>query len=133
MEVPVYNGKESINKYMQRVEKYKSYFIKDKYDIILKFINEWLNTTHDSLAKFKNINETTLLKNNKHNRDIVRKYCDVFQKKFNVDLSIDEETSSEEINDKYIIYLLMKMLNLIEYSLTKKEFNKKTYYTIKKN
>lgn len=133
MEVPVYNAGESINKYIQRVEKYKAYIIRDKYNVILEFVNEWLNTTYSSLAQFKNINETALLKNDKHNRAVVRKYSDIFEKKFNTELSVDDETCSEEINDRYIIYLLMKMLHLIEYSLNKKEFNKKTYYTIRKN
>lgn len=133
MEVPIYDGKESINKYMKRVEKYKDFIQKDKYDTILKFINEWLKTEFNSLTQFKNINEKTLLKNKKNNRDLIRKYCNLFEDKFNIKLSVDEETDSDEINDKYILYLLIKMLGLIDYHLTKKELaNSKIIYTINK-
>ena len=67
------------------------------------------------------------------NRDLIRKYCQLFVDKFNTQLSVDEETDSEEINDKYIIYLLMKMLNYIDYGLTKKELKTNILYTIIKN
>ena len=122
MEVPLYDGKESINKYMRRVEKYRDYMMKDKYNLILEFINEWLDVEFNSLTQFKSINENKLLKDKKHNRDLIRKYC-----------QLDEETDSEEINDKYIIYLLMKMLNYIDYGLTKKELKTNILYTIIKN
>ena len=133
MEVPLYDGKESINKYMRRVEKYRDYMMKDKYNLILEFINEWLDVEFNSLTQFKSINENKLLKDKKHNRDLIRKYCQLFVDKFNTQLSVDEETDSEEINDKYIIYLLMKMLNYIDYGLTKKELKTNILYTIIKN
>lgn len=133
MEVPVYDGKESINKYMRRVEKYIDDMMKDKYNLILQFINEWLGVEFNSLTQFKSINEKKLLKNKKHNRDLIRKYCQLFVDKFNTHLSVDEETDSEEINDKYIIYLLKKMLNFIDYGLSKKELSINILYSIIKN
>lgn len=132
IDIPKYDGKESINQYIRKVEKYKIQVLKEKYDEVLNFINEWTNSNYYALSEFKNIQETILLKDDKHNRNIVRKYSDIFKDKFDIDLSFDMNTDSDEINDKYIIYLLMKIVGLIDYVLTKKEFNKKTLYTIKK-
>lgn len=136
IEIPIYDGKESVNKYIKRVERFKNKILEDKYNIILEFVNSWLKTEYTSLSDFKNIHECVLLKNSKHNRLIVRKYCDIFKNKFEMDLSINLETDSDEINDKYIIYLLIKMLNVIGYSLTKRSlqlnYGNKIAYTIKK-
>jgi hypothetical protein len=132
MEVPIYDGKESINKYIKKVQKFNSKILEDKYEVILEFVNEWLECKYTSLSDFRNIYEKTMLKNLKHNRDIVRKYSDIFQDKFNVDLSVGLETDSDEINDRYIIYLLIKMLNIIQYTLVKKEIGKNITYTIRK-
>lgn len=132
MEIPEYDGIESVNKYMKRVEKYKQYILKEKYDVILLFINEWLKKNYESITSFRNISEEILLKNLKHNRDIIRKYCDLFKNKFSLDLTIDLETDSDEINDRYIITLLGKMLNLVDYHIIKRELGTKILYTIRK-
>jgi len=132
LEVPIYNKKETINQYMKRVEIYTMKLQEDKYDVILEFVNLWTNTIYTSLSEFKNIPETILLKNAKHNRDLVRKYSDIFQNRFGVDLRVGIETDSDEINDRYIIYLLIRMLNIINYTLIKRELGKKTLYSIRK-
>ena len=132
LEAPVYDGKESINQYMKRVEKFTALIVKDKYDSILSFINEWLKVEIVALSDFKNVRETVLLKDDKHNRVVVRKYCEIFREKFGVDLSVDEDTGSDEIKDMYVIQLLRKMLGLINYTLLRKEFNNRVLYTIKK-
>lgn len=132
IEAPIYDGNETINQYIKRVERFKNKIVEEKYNVILEFVNSWLDKKYTSLSDFKNIYEEILLKNSKHNREIVRKYCDIFQNKFEVDLSIGLETDSDEINDRYIIYLLMKMLGIIGYSLTKRNYGNKIAYTIKK-
>jgi hypothetical protein len=133
LQFPIYDGKESITKYFQRVEKFKILVFKDKYSVILKFVNEWLQSDFSSLYSFKNQLEDDLLKNEKHNRDVCRLYSNIFKNKFGTDLTVDLDTDSDEIKDKYIIYLLMKMLQSIEYTLFKREISNKTYYTIIKN
>lgn len=132
LEVPIYDKREPLTKYMKRVERYTMKLQEDKYNLILEFTNAWINTIYTSLSEFKNIPETILLKDDKHNRAIVRKYSDLFKEKFEVDLSVGMETDSDEINDKYIIYLLIKMLNLLDYTLIKREIGKKTLYSIRK-
>lgn len=132
MEPPTYNGKESVNQYMIRVEKYKQYIQKGKIDLILQFINEWTKNNFNALTNFRNIQENVLLQNLKYNRELVRKYCDLFKNKFNIDLTIDLETDSEEIDDMYILMMLNKMLNIIDYVLVKRELGTKILYTILK-
>lgn len=130
IEVPIYDGKESINQYIKRVERFKNIIVLEKYNVILEFVNLWLGLEYTSLSDFKNVYEHILLKNSKHNRIIVRKYCDIFQNNFGIDLSVGLETDSDEINDRYIIYLLMKMLTIIGYSLIKRNYGSKIAYTI---
>lgn len=133
MEVPEFNprGKETINQYIRRVEKYKAQILKEKYDIILNFVNEWLKAEYESLSEFTNMKEPILLKNKKHNRSVMKKYCQIFNDKFCIDMSITAETNSDEIKDMYIIDVLVKMLNIIDYSLIKKEFNNNIIYSIR--
>lgn len=132
MEPPTYDGKESVNKYLRRVEKYKIFVLEEKYNLILEFVNSWLKTNYTCLTDLKNYSETDMLKDPKFNRTIVRKYCEIFQEKFDINLSVGIETDSDDINDTYIIYVLIKMLGLIGYYLFKKHLNNKILYSIRK-
>jgi hypothetical protein len=132
IEIPTYNINESVTNYMKKVEKYKNYILKEKYIIILNFLNEWTEGNYKSLTDFKNINEYILLKDKKHNNKIVKKYSEIFEKKLNVDLSVDAETDSDDITDKYIILILQKVLNYLDYYLSKTLFDNKIFYSIKK-
>lgn len=129
---PVYSSKETVNQYMRRVQQYTIKLQEGKYNIILNFINAWLNQKYESLVEFKNIPESTLLADNKKNRDIVRQYSKQLQETFNTDLTVDMGTDSDEINDKYIIYLTMKLLSLMNYTLMRREINNKILYTVRK-
>jgi hypothetical protein len=137
MEVPQYNAKESLTKYIEKVEKYKTMIYKDKYNIILNFINEWLKLFDEkkfkSITDFKNLYEVDLLYDNRNNKKVIKKYVDIFEKQFMINLNITDDTDSDEIKEKYIIYILSKVVNNIDYILIKKEYNGKIYYTIKKN
>jgi len=133
IEVPQFNpkGKETINQYLRRVEKYKTLILKEKYDVILNFVNEWLKAEYNSLSEFTNMKEYILLKNKKHNRTIMKKYCQIFKDKFNIDLQINQETDSDEIKDTDILNILINMLNIIDYALVKKDFNNNIIYSIR--
>jgi len=132
-EVPKFNINDSVSKYIIKVENYKIKLLKEKYDIVINFLNEWIFKNYKSLTDFKNINEEILLKNKKHNHAIARKYSDIFENKFNIDLSVDAATDSDDITDKYIIFMLSKILNNLDNHLSITQFNDKIYYTIKKN
>ena len=127
LDPPIYDGKESINKYMKRVEIFKNKIVIDKYNIILEFINVWLGVQYTSLSDFKNIYEPNLIKKKAHNISIIKKYSDIFKSKFDIGICDDFEK-----NDKYIILLLMRVLKNINYTLLKKTYGTNIAYTIRK-
>ena len=134
MNVPQYNGG-SVTKYFKSVEQYELNLFKDKYNIILDFINEWLNYPEKfklkSLIGFKNIKEGILLKDLKHNRDILRKFSSNIIKKLEITFNIDDDTDSDEIKDRYILYFIQRCLASIKFSLTVRKVDDINYYTIK--
>jgi hypothetical protein len=134
MNVPQYNGG-SVTKYFKSVEQYELNLLKDKYNIILDFINEWLNYPEKfklkSLIGFKNIKEGILLKDLKHNRDILRKFSSNIIKKLEITFNIDDDTDSDEIKDRYILYFIQRCLASIKFSLTVRKVDDINYYTIK--
>ena len=127
LQAPEYNpkGKETINQYLRRVEKYKATILKEKYDIVLKFINELIKADYESLSEFSNKKEYTILRNKKHNRSILEKYSSIFEEKFAIELDKDYT------DEKYIIEYLIKILNVIDYALIKREFNDNIIYSIR--
>ncbi len=129
-------SKMTITQYLRHVEKYELYLKREKYNIILDFINQWLkyeskNAKLKSLTEFKDIRQKVLLEDEKHNRDILRTNSENLKKVFNCNFTIDEDTDSDDITDKYIIYVVTKMLSAINFTLSNKKIGKRTYYTIK--
>ena len=135
MEPPKYDGKESINKYMRKVEEYRLKLLEDKYSLILEFINDLMQAPEQdrlkSLSDFTNISEDIILRDLKHNRQILRKYGNLIIEKLNVKFDVDEETNSDEIEDYYIFYFLSKVLSSIDYRLVKNTFGEKISYSIR--
>ena len=135
MDIPQYDGKSSITLYLQKVEAYKITLQKDRYTLILKFINEWLKLTdkykYKSLLEFKNIDEMILIADEKHNAHIIKKYIKDLEKAFNVNFTVTDETDTDEIKEKYIIFVVTKALSTIDYTLSYKTSKGETCYTIK--
>jgi hypothetical protein len=131
--IPQYDGKESMTKYLQKIELFTLKLNEEKYKLLLEFLNEWLQLTNKmkSLSEFKNISEDVLLKNKKRNRNLLRKYSSIIIDKLNVKFDINEDTDSDDIKDKYIIYFLSKSLESINYYLTSWQKNNVVFYTIK--
>ena len=120
LQVPKYNENESIAKYKTRVEKYKMELAKNKYQLILNFINDWLEYDDrckiKSLTEFKNISKSESLSNNKHNKKIIEKYSESINNVFGINYKNPD-----------IIYLLTRMLSSINYKLYSKDVvNSKT-------
>lgn len=132
MEIPVYDGKESVNKYLKRIELYNNAILKEKYVLILNFINELTKNNYKALTDFKDVNEKLLLKDSKHNHAVIRKYCEIFENKFKINFSVDGETDSDDINDTYIFFVMQKVLININYILLKSEVNGNSYLSILK-
>jgi len=122
MNPPKYNIKtQTLNEYLREVDAYKLYLIKDKYNIILNFLNELMDKKINSLTDFKNVDEEILLKNKQRNNDALIKYTNSFKDKFNV-----------KINDyDNIINILSRLLPKIQYTLLKISTDNKIIYTIK--
>ncbi|AYV78242.1 MAG: hypothetical protein Edafosvirus7_34 [Edafosvirus sp.] len=134
MEPPIYNDTETISEYVSRVEEYMLQFKKQKYKIILDFVNKWLkplDKTLVSLTDFKNMPEEKLLKDKKYNRKILRENVEDLKKSLNVKSFIDDETDSDDIADQCIIKFTGKLLNVIDYSIISFKKEKITYYSIK--
>lgn len=125
MSVPKINDGEEITSYLKRLEEYKLSLIQEKYSVLLDFVNFWLDKSFKSLSEFKNIPETTLLKDLKHNRKTLRTFSKKLTKIFSKTFSVDDDTDSDDITDKYIIYVLTKLLVSINYSLTSKKIPSK--------
>lgn len=128
---PTYNPNKSISNFINKSEKYLLELQKEKYKLILQFINEWLNKSLKSLSEFKYINEKVLLKNPTYNLKILKKYIPLINDTFEIKLNVDENFDVNTIHNKYIINLLNHMLKFIKYDLIKHKKDNKKYYTIK--
>ena len=133
--VPKYDGTESITKYMRRVEEFKIKLVEDRYKLLLDFVNDWLqlmdNSRLKSLTHLKNMSETDLLKNPTNNRKVLRKYSNEIIKKLDIKFNVEDDTDSDEIKDKYIIYFLSRALASINYTLGFKKSKDDIYYTVR--
>lgn len=132
----VYDGKESVTQYLKRAEEFKMKIIKDKYDDVINFLNDFLNLKGDSryrsLTDFKNISEKKFFKDKKHTIEIITKYENVLKKQFRLDTAIDvkmDKLDQEEINKK-IMYIFTKILSSLNFKFRRREFNKNILLTI---
>lgn len=133
---PEYDGKESFTQYMRKFNSYLFSLEKDKYDVILEFINEWispLNIKVKKLTDFKNIEINKLISDEKNCHKLLRKYTKIFSEKFKIDTSINDDTDSDDIKTHYIIYFTNKILKSINFSLYSKVIKDSKYYFIKNN
>lgn len=118
-EIPIYDGKETMTNYLRRVEDFTRNINREKYNLILNFINDWFgNDTNKftTLVDFKNVPEDVLLNKKKpnHNRKIIKKYYNKIISICNLDL--DEITDdTDQLSD--VIFILEKSLKSINYSL----------------
>lgn len=131
---PVYDYKESVIEYSRKFDEYIQNLTKIKYDIILKFLNIWLNHYSINISRlidFKFINIDTVTKDKKYNDKILRLYSQQLNKYFNIE---EEESysdiNSDDIEENEIIVFLKKLLDKIDYTIIKKNKDKKILYFI---
>jgi hypothetical protein len=113
----------------ERAENYIIELKRDKYNIILKFVNNVLNKKYNTLRDFKNIDIDYVLKNNKNLINIYLLYQQEFELKFKVNL-MEKKDSTNDIS-KNFIKNLKACLKTIEYKLVNFKCNDKVLYTIK--
>lgn len=128
LKAPVYDGTISFAKYVRKVEKFRNTLNQEKYNTILEFINDLLQLDKESkmtsLLEFKKIEESEILKSKNKSLLLLTTYQQQFEDMFHLKMNIDPE------KEKYIIYVLTKVLSKIDYSLTHKIKKSGTYYTI---
>ena len=130
--IPNYEHNMSIYDYNQQIEQFKLAFFNDKYNLILKFINVWLDSDETyklkTLREFKNISKSYLLRNLEHNKEILRKYSKEIKEKLNLKCNINYTDNDKiKIKDGYILYFISRALNKIDYKFSIKKTN---YYSI---
>lgn len=154
-----YDGEESIEEYIRRVEEYKVKIITEKYDVVLNFLNELLKlgSVHKfkSLREFKRIKEEDICKNSSHNLEVIQKYSKKFKKKLGLTFKLkknkrkksknkdqededededDQEEDNEIVKDKnsiYVITVIQRILKPINFTLISKKLNSGRYYSIR--
>ena len=123
---PVYNEKETINQYLRKVQIFEINLKKAKYQLILDFINDWLENDEfdkfSSLKEFSKIKKDTLFKSSEHNEKIIKEYTPRIKKIFNIKYTPKKDDS--------IIQLLSKMLIKIDYKLINYDKKGIKYFTI---
>ena len=108
-------------------------FKKEKYNIILKFVNNIFNINYKSLCKIKGLYFEQLT--NEHVITVIDTFNDIIKKQFKID--IGKKYTQEP--SKIIFPLLVDMLKTIDYFLSKKiiknnstKLNKITFVIIAK-
>jgi len=111
----LYDGKESIVSYMKKLNNYKSKLYEHEYNLILNFINEWLNKDLKSITDFKKISLSSLLINKELNINLINKYAVLFNKSFNLSINIDDLIKK----DDGIMFMFFKIIKKIDYKIIK--------------
>ncbi len=125
---PIYNGIESMTKFMRRIDDFKIRLNEDRYMVIIHFINEWLRMMdqfkYRSLTEFKNINEQDLLADPEHNLNTLNNFKTKFNEIFGFDIKIKKNSTKQNIT------VLREALKTIDYKLVKHKSKKYCRYTI---
>lgn len=134
IDIPNYDRSMSVTEYLKQVAMFKYTTIDtDQYQSVLDFLTELTGEKKSHISDYKKISEKIILLDPKKNRYMLRKYGEIYKSKYNIDLTIDNETDSDEIKDKYIFQILTKILKNIDYSLIKRQLGTNIIYSIRKN
>lgn len=129
---PKYDESMTVNEYLENIDKFSAKSNKNKYDFVLKFVNSLLNLHKDdkfvNLTRVSNIDEQLLI--NKRSVKILKKFEKEIYSIFDIKCTFSKEILDGN-NDKYIIFILGKMLRNIQYRLVRRIVGKSCYYSIK--
>ncbi len=119
--------------HIDMMEKQEADRNKDKYKLILTFMNELLNTESVSLCSIMPISYYLILKNKVYNKKIIDKYSIQINEKIkNVNIDIDTEKEFYDTEDyMYTLILIRKLLKEIRYELKLIKKHGSNYYVIK--
>lgn len=132
---PIFDGKESLTHFIRRVKDFELQVLKEKYDLILEFVNELMNKEkkYISLTEFINEPDHIITSNVRHNKKVINIYKDKLAKVLNINvLELTCITSEEDtIESSFTIIFLKKIINSINFSLVSRIVDDKIYYSIK--
>ena len=111
------NNDDNVYQIQDKIEEYLNAMRNQKYDFVLKFINDILKKENKSLLKIKNLKKDILLKINV--KDIIEKYEKDFQ---------DKKIILKKSDD--IIAVIKKVLNIINYKFKKFTIDGNELYSI---
>lgn len=106
---PILNEKEPIYIYLKKLKEYTLFKNKDKYNLILEFINKFTNFNITSLCDFKDIDE------DKINLKLYKDTLDLYKDKLEAELQI--EINEYKMDMFHVLSLCLKSIN---YSIHKK-------------
>ena len=119
-----FNESDSAHTMMQNLDAYILSIKKDKYKLILDFMNDLFDKNHTTLKKFVNMSYAQL--DNDVITNTIEKHKENIKKKLRVEVKIDDKSNLKQ----YVFKLIKDMLKVIDYKLTKTEKYDKYYYTI---
>ena len=91
MNIPTFNPKiETINEYMRKVELYKLSLTKQKYNIVLKFINDLFELEDNKYTALTSVKYIPVGKTDKHLEKIMSKYKKNFKKHLKCEFDHDD-------------------------------------------
>lgn len=99
MSIPKIKKNEDPALYLKRLDEYVIKISKNRYNLLLKFINELFNIKLTALTQFKNIPEVEFMKDYENKNNIVDKYYPEFEKQFNIKFKKNNNTEDNNIED----------------------------------
>lgn len=128
MEIPKFDDSEPIEKYLEKMRKFTVSLKKDKYDLVLGFINDVLSHREIKLLKLLDGKKLypSAFKNIKNNTKVMNKHYKNLSEKLKLEYDYDEDSvSSGEIVD-----FIKLILNKIEYNIIFNKTETREYYSI---
>lgn len=145
---PIFNPKMSMTYYLDQVKQFEIKLKEEKYNKILKFINDLLIIESKSLVEVPPIDLEKIISNKKYNKQIIDANCKSLAEVLGLNpldiMVITDDEYYDELStlnsnnisdcdrDKiFTIHFIRKILDAIDYSLLTKNIDNKIYYVIK--
>jgi hypothetical protein len=127
-----YDGIESCEDFIKRFEKYKIQYEKKNYDIVLKFMQNFLagyDIKIKSLLDLEKISEEKINKKEKYNKKFFKNNCDQICEALNINKE-NNEINTDDIEEHELIELIKIILKKIGYKFIKYKDNSENFYKI---
>jgi hypothetical protein len=131
---PKFNDGDSVIDFMAQIKDYEIKRKKYCYNIILDFVNLWLvpyKIVLKSLLDFKNIRETVIMKDNKHNKRMIKKHSSIIKTQLDIkNAEPFDDCDTDDVPEHEIIVFISLILKKIEYSISRRFVDDRICFTI---